>query len=89
MMPALLMRTSIAERFSRDFPALVTWESEERSSSRAWVSTFGLTALMSEMVSLTLERLRPARTRSLGEPVARERAMAAPSPPRDTPVMMT
>lgn len=89
MIPALLIKISILGRSVREFAAAETCSSDDRSSSRARRGTLGLTALQSSMVWLTLERLRPARIRSFGEPRESERQRAAPIPPGETPVTKT
>jgi hypothetical protein len=51
--------------------------------------TEGWEALIVSMTGLTLERVRPARSRSEGSPAAMSMAVWAPRPPGLGPVMRT
>jgi hypothetical protein len=89
-MPALLMRTSNVEMVEVMVIAAARMEEkEERSRGMKVACVVGLMDLISWITGVILDSVRPRRKISFGFPVARERAVWAPMPPLEGPVMMT
>ena len=89
-MPALLMRTSNVEMVEVMVAAAARMEGkEERSRGMKVAFVVGLMELISVITGAILDSVRPRKKIALGFPEARERAVWAPMPPLEGPVMMT
>jgi hypothetical protein len=85
-----LIRTSKVEMVVvMDFAAARMEWKEERSRGMKSACVAGLMDLISWITGVILDEVRPRRRIAFGFPTARERAVWAPMPPVEGPVMMT